>query len=545
MFQMQSMVRLRRALTAAAAVGLAAAALSWPGAAPAGANLPDAQISGGTFSTCAIYPIKPWNRLYCWGSNSSQQGGFGGGNRVSYATKPYPVKGVSAPPVGVSVASSSACAVVVSGRIGCWGKNKTGALGAGNLGGYSRSFQNTAALTGPWAAPSGISAGTRHLCFRDNDAIVKCLGNNSYGQLGNGGKLDSTAPVAVSMTATEPTGPTGGATGPTPKVGARTATQVVSGSRHSCMLMVDGDVRCWGVNTRRQLGDAGDPTPIVATPTTVPKLAANVKQLATQGDHTCALHAGGKLSCWGANSYGQLGDGTIAPYKGVVGVDGLGADALQVTTGFSHSCALLKGGLVKCWGSNEFGQLGDGSTKTTSKPVSVIGLPSPAIEVTAGGYHSCARLQSGSVFCWGRDNKGQLGDGSLSDSPKPRRVQAFGGVHFAMVSMPHTTISALALSTSWSDLRATVVALPPRAGKLSRQCHRNAHLTVTVIQAGQMVKQRQIKRFRRSGQTKCTARFVFRRITMSDAPATVRLRGSYKGDSQMPAAALTEDRDLP
>lgn len=507
-----------RMLTAIAFVAALVATLT-TGAGSASADIANPQLSGGIYSTCAIYPSK---RLYCWGSNSSQQAGMGGGNRVSFATRPYPVKGVTSQPIGVSSGYSSACAMLVTGGIGCWGKNTSGALGAKSLGSFARSFQSTAGLISPWASPSNVATGGQHVCFRDNNKTVKCLGNNNYGQLGNTSNAASSTPVQVAVI-------TGAGAG-------TQADQVVSGSGHSCALLVNNNVKCWGVNNFRQLGSPTNTVASSNTPVDVPSLSNNITELASLGDHTCAEHADDTISCWGANPYGQLGDGTVAPFKGAVKVDGI-SNSRQVSTGISHSCALVAGGAVKCWGSNEFGQLGNGTTTTSSKPVSVIGLSRPASEITVGGYHSCARLDTGSIYCWGRGSKGQLGDGTTSSSSVPRRVADFGGVHFASVSMPHAASSDGVQS---SDLRATVVALPPRAGKLSQQCRTNAHLTATIVQAGVTTTKRLVKRFSRSGQTKCTARFSVNQITKSAAPATLTLKGSYKGNSGMPGASYTQ-----
>lgn len=486
---------------------------------PAAADLATPKLSGGIYSTCAIYPS---TRLYCWGSNSSQQLGYGGGNRVRLATRPYPVKAVTTTPVGVSAGYSSACAMLVNGTIGCWGKNTTGSLGVKNAGGYARGFTAAMSLIAPWAAPSGVASGAGHICVRDNNATVKCQGENKYGQLGNASNAASAVPVQAAVIS--------GATA------ATQANQVVAGASHSCALLENKNVKCWGLNNFRQLGTPTNSVPSVNSPVDVPNLANNITELASMADHSCAVHVNDEISCWGANPYGQLGDGTVAPFKGAVTVSGI-SNAREVSTGVSHSCALVAGGAVKCWGSNEFGQLGNGTTTTATKPVSVIGLTRPAIEITVGGYHSCARLDTQELYCWGRDNKGQLGDGSTSDSPVPRRVQSFGGVHFASVAL--TAVGAA------SDFRAKLVALPPRLGKLSSQCRTNAHLKITIVQGGVTYSKRLIKRFRRSGQTKCSASFSAPTITPAVGPATVTLKGGYKGNSTMPGASYTQTYNLP
>lgn len=504
-------------------------AFSLLAAGPASADVPNPQLSAGAYSTCAISSA----RVYCWGSNSSSQLGLGSGAKVSFGTRPYPVKGVSAAPMGVSVGYSSGCSALLTGAISCWGRNAAGALGTKRLGGIARSAQVAATLIGPWAAPSNVASGAQHTCFRDNNSTVKCLGANNVGQLGNGTNASSATPLQVAVI-------TGLTTG-------TRAVQVVSGANHSCALLANDNVKCWGVNNFRQLGTPTNTVPAVNSPVDVPNLANNISELASLADHTCALRSTGSVACWGADSYGQLGDGTVAPFKGPVTVDGLNGPAREVSTGVGHSCALVRGGAVQCWGSNEFGQLGNGTKITSAAPVSVIGLSRPATEISAGGYHTCARLDNAQIFCWGRGSKGQLGDGGHAASSTPRLVQAFGGLHFASVAMRHVATGG---GSARSDFRATAVALPPRAGNISRQCRTSVKLTVTVLQDGVTTTKRRSARFRRSGKSgsnkaKCTARFSIRRITRSASPSTITLKGSYRGSSTMPGASFTQVVNLP
>jgi alpha-tubulin suppressor-like RCC1 family protein len=485
------------------------------GAQRSSADLPNPQLSAGAYSTCAINANK---RVYCWGSNSSSQLGLGSSAKLSYGTRPYPVKGLAAQPVGVSTGYSSACSLLVTGSIGCWGGNASGALGASNLGHSATSAQPAASLIAPWATPSNESTGAGHICYRDNNATVKCLGANNVGQLGNATNVNSSTPVQVSVI--------------TAATSATRATRVVSGANHSCALLDNNNVKCWGVNNFRQLGTPTNTVPYSSTPVDVPGLSNNITQLASMADHTCGIHSGGAVSCWGADSFGQLGDGTVAPFKGAVTVAGLGADARQISTGISHTCALIAGGGVKCWGSNEFGQLGNGNSTTSSKPVSVIGLSRPASEISVGGYHSCARLDNNDVYCWGRGTKGQLGNGGNTSSLTAVKVLSLGGVHYSSV--------VLTKVAGHSNFQATFVAVPPRAGKISDQCKTNAHLTVTVVQDGATVVKKLTQKLKPSGSTKCTTRFKVHSITKSVGSAQVTLKGSYKGTATMPGASFSQ-----
>ena len=143
--------------------------------------------------------------------------------------------------------------------------------------------------------------------------------------------------------------------------------------------------------------------------------------LATGGFHTCAIAIGGVVKCWGSNSHGQLGDGTRIDRATPVDVIGLGAGAISVTAGDLHTCAVLGNGGVKCWGSNRHGRLGDGSTIDRPTPVTVSGYATGVSDVAAGGAHTCAVTAGGAAQCWGSNATSALGSFG-SDSATPRQV---------------------------------------------------------------------------------------------------------------------------
>lgn len=165
--------------------------------------------------------------------------------------------------------------------------------------------------------------------------------------------------------------------------------KIASGEAHSCALTSAGGIKCWGWNFWGQLG---------ANTTATMGPASDIS---AGGGHTCAILVGGSIKCWGANYSHQLGDGTVFPSQVPVTVLGLSAQAVKVAAGGSHTCAILVSGGVQCWGANAYGQLGDGTTTPGISPVSVINLPGPVIEVAAGYMSTCAIIQGGDVFCWG------------------------------------------------------------------------------------------------------------------------------------------------
>ncbi|QDY75619.1 RCC1 domain-containing protein [Streptomyces qinzhouensis] len=176
----------------------------------------------------------------------------------------------------------------------------------------------------------------------------------------------------------------------------------------------------WGANTFGQLGDGT--TTDRATPVAVTGLAGAVLTTAAGGGHSLARLSDGSVQCWGNNSNGQLGDGTTTSSATPVTVGGLsGVNA--VAGGANHSLALLGDGTVRAWGANASGQLGDGSTSDSSAPVTTGGFPDTVIKVACGGGHSLALLNNGDVMAWGDNTSGQLGDGTLNDSSTPVAVQ--------------------------------------------------------------------------------------------------------------------------
>jgi alpha-tubulin suppressor-like RCC1 family protein len=250
------------------------------------------------------------------------------------------------------------------------------------------------------AATGTFSAGAYHTCaLVSAGGSIDCWGENYYGQLGNGtNKNNSTKPVAVS--------------------GITTAIEVGAGGEHTCALLTGGKIDCWGYNKFGELGNGT--TKESTTPVEVSGVSTAV-QVSAGYAHTCALLSSGKIDCWGENAYEQLGDGKTANSSTPVEVSGI-STATSVTAGGFGTCATLSGGTVDCWGYGEFGELGNGKTENSSTPVKVSNI-SNAVAVTAVGYfQACAQLSSGTIDCWGDNEDGELGNGTTTNSSTPVAV---------------------------------------------------------------------------------------------------------------------------
>jgi len=195
---------------------------------------------------------------------------------------------------------------------------------------------------------------------------------------------------------------------------------VAAGGDHSCALTTGGGVKCWGSNVVGQIGDGS--TEDRFSPVDVLGLASGVIAISAGDSHTCALTSAGGVKCWGSNVFGQLGDGSTTQRLTSVDVLGLSSGVSAISAGGQHSCAVTTAGGVKCWGRNNFGQLGDDSTTQRLSPVDVSGLASGGGVISAGLQHSCALTTGGGVKCWGRNSSGQLGDGSTSNRLTPVEV---------------------------------------------------------------------------------------------------------------------------
>jgi Raf kinase inhibitor-like YbhB/YbcL family protein len=294
---------------------------------------------------------------------------------------------------GLALGSYHTCTTSWAGGVICWGDNQYLQLGQSAAVTSSSTPVDVPTLS---SGVSSISAGDTFSCIVTTTGAVKCWGRNDTGQLGNGNTTNQATPVTV-------TNLTSG------------ITSATAGANHACALKSDKTVVCWGNNTYGQIGNAASGGNVL-TATAVSSLTG-VSQIAAGATHTCALiEATGAVKCWGRNQYGQLGDNSITTATSPVSVSGLTSGVAELSGGQFYTCARLAAGGVKCWGRNDYGQLGTGSFTDSLVPVSTTALPAAATKLAVGDRHTCALLNDGAIMCWGSNGAGQLGNGSTQTS---------------------------------------------------------------------------------------------------------------------------------
>jgi alpha-tubulin suppressor-like RCC1 family protein len=330
----------------------------------------------------------------------------------------------------VSVGDLQTCALTTRARARCWGSNDYGQLRDGTTIDRSRPV-----VPSRLGRVRTIAAGARHICVITRAGAVKCWGGgmvtHPFTVVGIPGLGSGVTTIAMGVDAGCAVRRSGGVTcwdGALKPVDIDGldggATAIDTGTFHRCALTRAGAVRCWGSNRDGQLGD-GTAVDHSDTAVAVSGLDRDVIAIAAGSHHTCALTRTGGVWCWGMNADGQLGDGTTASRATPVNVSGL-RRVTAIAAGWAHTCALTQAGAVSCWGRNDHGQLGDTTTRTHLRPAPVSALGRGVRAVAAGGEQSCALMRGGGLRCWGWNQFGQLGDGTTRNRLRPVAVVGFG-----------------------------------------------------------------------------------------------------------------------
>jgi alpha-tubulin suppressor-like RCC1 family protein len=348
-------------------------------------------FASSTASRCALLST---GGVDCWGDNNRGQLGNG---TTALSDVPVAVLGITdAKAVASDTDGQSFCAVLSTGQVTCWGFNGDGQLGNGTTTASDVPVPVTKITTA--TAVTGGEPGGDGFCALLSTGHVDCWGAGASGQLGNGTTATySDVPVAVHV--------------------ITNAATLISGFEGFCALLSTGHVDCWGDNSFGELGHA-TPTanysdvPVAVTGITDAKAVAGDPASASN----CALLSTGHMKCWGAGGDGQLGNGTTSNSEVPVTVTGITDASAAVSDADGGSfCAVLSTGHMKCWGYNNYGQLGNGTTAGSSVPVPVKTITTAA-GVTGSIYGFCALLSTGHLDCWGVNDYGQLGNGTTAAS---------------------------------------------------------------------------------------------------------------------------------
>jgi len=400
-------------------------------------DLPFRSITAGDRHACA----RVGGEIYCWGFYGDKRLGE---KRNNLAAKPIEVPNVEA--LDLAAGQAHTCAGELfspNGGAGCWGNGKYGQLGrglqtrtpTGRLDDFSKEAKSQPDPDLNGARVVDVAAGARHSCAVLRRGDVKCWGDDSQGQVGDGfppsggkkaGEAIEKSPQLVRRIGAQgdPDRTDEGALGP--------AIDVSAGAGNTCALLENGEVYCWGSALAGQLGNGVAADVIKNSPVQVQGID-NATDISVGFLHSCATLENGEAKCWGEGSEGKLGDGTTMNRATPVTVKNLGDGApIDISAGKDHTCAVVlvrslnppeRETQVRCWGSNLSGQLGHGRPDDfrSPTPVKVVEITNAA-GVAVGDQFSCALIgasDSEEIKCWGAGGEGQLGDGRRSSTTGP------------------------------------------------------------------------------------------------------------------------------
>ena len=350
---------------------------------------PTGRIAAGDKHTCAIAVD---DTIWCWGDNTySQLGSSAFTDEFSWT----PMKTTALPGSRIAkrivAGANHTCVLATDGTVWCWGYN-----GYGSVGVIGSNQPDPVQVTLGGTATM-IAAGGFTTCAVLSENSLQCWGRNNKGQLGNGtsGSTGVSTPVYTSSVPS-------------------TVAHIEIGATHSCAISVAGAAWCWGEFTNGRLGTTASSD--AETPTATAFLGGLASEISAGGAHTCALLTNGTITCFGNNNTGQLGQAITTASSSTPIVVTLVATATHVSVGKQFTCALLSTAVVHCFGDDAKGQLGFGTSGSFREtPAAVTGLTGTVVDVVAGTSHACAVMSTGQVRCWGLNDQGQLGIGSQSN----------------------------------------------------------------------------------------------------------------------------------
>src|SRR5262245_51989945 len=382
-------------------------------------------IDAGIQHTCAILAD---HSLRCWGKGLAGRLGYGSDASILSAAA-APPRNLRAGRSALAVAAGDfhTCAILDDHTVKCWGFGANGRLGYGSTANVSLPASAPPVNLGRGAV--AITAGTSHTCAILDDGSVRCWGNGSDGRLGYGNTQsvgDDEVPAPVAPVDLGP---------------GRTARAIAAGDFHTCAILDDGSMRCWGFGASGQLGNGGtanvgdNESPASAGAVALPGGRA-ARAVAGGAGHTCAILDDGSVRCWGFGANGRLGDGSesgLTSPGGPVAI-GPGRTAIAIGAGDAHSCAVLDTGDVRCWGFGGGGRLGYATSATvgdapsnlpesagpvdlgpgrTARAITLGGAPTPSTPAAPdeGTGYTCALIDDGTLRCWGYGADGRLGYG--------------------------------------------------------------------------------------------------------------------------------------
>ena len=328
----------------------------------------------------------------CWGNLQSYRSGNG---VYGYEYSPVPTNGFGNNRTATSISSGEdhTCVILNDGNISCWGKNDDGRLGT-DTESHSGIPIQTSGLVDSNKSAVAISVGDTHSCAIIDDGKVVCWGRG------------------------------GGTGGGRPMFGqGRTAIAISTGGFNSCAILDNGEVKCWGYGDRGQLGNGnsgwsyGENYPVQTTQFPGGRTAVAIS---SGRQHSCAILDNGSVACWGDAREGRLGNGEVHDHLSnptLTSDFGMGRTAVSISAGYRHTCVVLSDGEVSCWGLGSQGRLGNGDTEQKDVPTQTVSLNGMAVGVATGSFTSCALLSNGTVYCWGSGSGGLLGNGGEYPHP--------------------------------------------------------------------------------------------------------------------------------